>query len=51
MLAMLEWASKHPKGWHDIGKMPEWQRAAALLEKRGVIEVWPEKSKYRLKPR
>jgi hypothetical protein len=49
MLAMLEWASKHPKGWHDIGKMPEWQRAAELLEKRGVIEVWPEKNQYRLK--
>ena len=26
-----------PEGWHDIGKMPEWQRAAELLEKRGEI--------------
>jgi hypothetical protein len=38
-----------PEGWHDIGKMPEWQRAAELLEKRGVIEIWPEKNQYRLK--
>jgi hypothetical protein len=27
------------EGWHDIGKMPEWQRAPELLEKRGVIEI------------
>jgi len=51
MLAMLEWASKHPKGWHDIGKMPEWQRAAELLEQRGVIEIWKETGLYRLKPK
>jgi hypothetical protein len=43
MLAMLKRASKHSKGWHDIGKMPEWQRAAEFLEVRGVIEIWPEK--------
>jgi hypothetical protein len=51
MLAMLEWAAKHPTRWHDIGKIPEWQRAPELLEKRGVIEIWPEKNHYRLKPR
>jgi hypothetical protein len=28
MLAMLEWASEHRKGWHDIGKLPEFKRAA-----------------------
>lgn len=48
MLAMLEWASKHQKGWHDIGKLPEWRMAAELLAKRGVIEIWPEKNQYRL---
>ena len=46
MLAMLEWAAKHPTRW------PEWSaRGGALLEKRGVIEIWPEKNQYRLKPR
>lgn len=49
MLAMLEWAAKHPKSWHDIGKIEATQRAAELLEKRGVIEVWPETQQYRLK--
>jgi hypothetical protein len=34
MLASLEWASK----------------AAELLEKRGVIEIWRETNQYRLKP-
>ena len=42
-------ASKYPTRWHDIGKIPEWQQAAALLAKRGVIEIWPEKNQYRLK--
>jgi hypothetical protein len=50
MLAMLEWASERPKGWHDIGKLPEFKSAAELLAKRGVIEVWPETNQYRLKP-
>jgi hypothetical protein len=50
MLAMLEWASKHPKRWHDIGKIEATQKAAELLEKRGVIEIWPETNQYRLKP-
>lgn len=49
MLAMLEWASKHQKGWHDIGKLPEWRRAAELLEKRGVIETKQPQNQYRLK--
>jgi hypothetical protein len=35
MLAILEWAAAHPKRWHDIGKMPESQKAAELLQKRG----------------
>jgi hypothetical protein len=39
MLALLEWASNHPKRWHDIGKLPETLNAAELLEKRGVIEI------------
>jgi hypothetical protein len=50
MLAMLEWASKHPKAWHDIGKIEATQRAAELLEKRGLIEIWKETGLYRLKP-
>lgn len=51
MLAMLEWASDRPKRWHDIGKLPEFHSAALLLEKRGVIELWPETNGYRLKPK
>ncbi len=50
MLAMLEWASDHPNRWHDIGKLEATRSAAELLEKRGVIEVWPETQQYRLKP-
>jgi hypothetical protein len=42
MLAMLEWASDHPTKWHDIGKLEATQKAAELLAKRGIIEVWPE---------
>lgn len=49
MLAMLEWASKHPKAWHDIGKLEATKKAAELLAKRGVIEIWPETNGYRLK--
>jgi hypothetical protein len=49
MLAMLEWASEHPKQWHNIGKLEATQKAAELLAKRGVIEVWPETNLYRLK--
>jgi hypothetical protein len=50
MLAMLEWAAKHPKRWHDIGKIEATQRAAELLEKRGVIETRQPMNQYRLKP-
>jgi hypothetical protein len=50
MLAILEWAAEHPKRWHDIGKMPESQKAAELLEKRGVIEIRQPMNQYRLKP-
>jgi hypothetical protein len=50
-LAMLEWASDLPDKWHNIGKLEATQKAAALLAKRGVIEVWPETNLYRLKPK
>jgi hypothetical protein len=49
MLAMLEWASDHPNRWHDIGKF-EAKKAAEMLAKRGVIEIWKETNLYRLKP-
>jgi len=49
MLAMLEWAAERPKGWHDIGKLPEFKTAAELLAKRGVIEVRQPMNQYRLK--
>jgi hypothetical protein len=51
MLAILEWASDHPKRWHDIGPMPESRQAAEALEKRGVIEIRDPMNQYRLKPR
>jgi hypothetical protein len=51
MLALLEWASEHPTKWHNIGKLDASQKAAALLAKRGVIEVRPETNAYRLKPK
>ena len=41
VLAILEWASDHP-GWHKIGYLEATKRAAELLEKRGVIEIWKE---------
>jgi hypothetical protein len=50
MLAMLEWASDHPTKWHRIGSFEATKKAAELLAKRGVIEVWPETNMYRLKP-
>jgi hypothetical protein len=50
MLALLEWASDHPKKWHPIGKLEATRKAAELLEKRGVIEIWRETDLYRLKP-
>lgn len=48
MLAMLEWASDRPKGWHDIGKLPEFKSAAELLERRDVIETRQPMNQYRL---
>jgi len=51
MLAMLEWASERPKAWHKIGNLEATQKAAQLLAKRNVIEVWPETGLYRLKPK
>lgn len=50
MLAIVEWASEHPKRWHDIGKLPETRKAAELLAKRGVIEIRDYSNQYRLKP-
>jgi hypothetical protein len=49
MLALLEWASDHPKLWHDIGHVPQ-TVAAELLEKRGLIEIQQPQNQYRLKP-
>ena len=49
MFAMLEWASERPDRWYDIGKLDATKKAAELLEKRGVIEIWPETNLYRLK--
>jgi hypothetical protein len=40
----------HPQRWHDIGKLPETQKAAELLAKRGVIEIRQPMNQYRLKP-
>lgn len=51
MLALLEWASDNPKKWHDIGKLAATKKAAELLAKRGVIEIWPQTNGYRLKPK
>lgn len=50
MLAMIEWASEYPKknAWHKIGSLEATKRAAELLAKRGVIEIWPETGMYRL---
>jgi hypothetical protein len=42
MLAMLEWASDNPTKWHPVGKLEATQKAAELLAKRGVIEIWRE---------
>jgi hypothetical protein len=49
MLAMLEWASDCPDKWHSIGKLEATRKAAELLAKRGVIEIWPETNQYSLK--
>jgi hypothetical protein len=49
MLALLEWAADRPKSWHPIGTLPETQRAAELLAKRGLIEIASHSNQYRLK--
>jgi hypothetical protein len=49
MLAMPEWASDHPKQWHNIGKLEATKKAAELLAKRGVIEIWPGNESVSLK--
>ena len=41
---------EHPKQWHNIGKLEATRKAAELLERRSVIEIWPETGLYRLKP-
>jgi hypothetical protein len=51
MLAMLEWAADNPAKWRPIGKLEATRKAADLLAKRGVIEIWPETQLYRLKPK
>lgn len=50
MLAILEWATKHPTRWHSIGPGKEWNRAAELLAMRGVIEIRQPMNQYKLKP-
>lgn len=49
MLALLEWAAEHPTKWHRIGNLEATHKAAELLAKRGLIEIWPETGQYRLK--
>lgn len=49
MLAIVEWASEHPKLWHSLGKEAATLQAAELLEKRGVIEIASHSNQYRLK--
>ena len=50
MLAILEWAADRPDKWHKIGNFDATKKAAELLEKRGVVEIWRETKLYRLKP-
>jgi hypothetical protein len=50
MLAILEWASDHPKHWHDLGPLESTRRAAEALEKRGAIEIRQPMNQYRLVP-
>jgi hypothetical protein len=52
MLAMLEWGIRQPcEMAHPIGKLEATRKAADLLAKRGVIEIWPQTGLYRLKPK
>ena len=50
LLALLEWATEHP-GWHKIGNIDASKRAVELLEKRSIVEIWPETGLYRLTPK
>ena len=50
MLALLEWATDRPKSWRPIGTLPETQRAAELLAKRGVMRIRNAENQYLLKP-
>ncbi len=50
MDALLAHAKNHPKHWHDIGNDEDHQRAAAILEERGLIEVRQPQNQYRLRP-
>lgn len=51
MLALLEWATEHPKHWHDIGRIDASLEAAELLVKRDLIEIRQPQNQYRLKPK
>jgi hypothetical protein len=51
MLAMLEWASERPDKWYAIGNLEATKKAAELLAKRGVIEIWDQAVMYRIKPK
>lgn len=48
MLALLEWAE--PGRWCPLGRDEATLKAAALLEKRGLIQIQPITHVYRLKP-
>jgi hypothetical protein len=43
-------AADRPKSWHPIATLPETQRAAELLARRGVIEIRRTENQCRLKP-
>jgi hypothetical protein len=51
MLSILEYAAKHPSGWHDIGRDDDSKRAVELLVKRGVLEVRQPMNQYKLTPK
>jgi hypothetical protein len=50
MVAILEQAAKHPRKWQGIAPELEWNRAAKLLEKRGVIDIRQQMNQFCLKP-
>lgn len=47
--AILERAAHRPDKWHKIGYLDATKKAAELLAKRGVIEIWRETGLYRIK--